>query len=182
MRAASVATLWSESTGPPDARRRRGTSGTTHPQMADDLTFAMGLYEARVPTDRRYSPHHMWLQDVGDGVYRVGLTAYSVRLLQDVYFLDWSFDPPREVAKREEIGEVESSKAVSALFAPADGRIVRFNPELMDDPSLINADGYRRGWLLEMTTQQPLLTAAEYVALLADVWDDTQRTIKGQMN
>ena len=149
--------------------------------MPDHLTFAMGLYEVKVPTDRLYSPHHMWLLRDGD-VYRVGLTGYSVRLLQDVYFLDWSFDPPREVRKREEIGEVESSKAVSSLYAPAAGKIVRFNPALLDDPSHINADNYGEGWLLEMESPDTLLTPQEYVTLLDSVWDDTQRTIKGQMN
>lgn len=151
--------------------------------MADDvLIFMMGQYEARVPTDRLYSPHHMWLQLVDDGKFRVGLTAYSVRLLQDVYFLDWSFDPPRTVKKREEIGEVESSKALSSLFAPANGEITTFNPALLDDPSHINADNYGDGWLFEMSTADSLLTPDDYVTLLGDVWDDTQRTIKGQMN
>lgn len=151
--------------------------------MADDvLIFMMGQYEARVPTDRLYSPHHMWLQSVEGGKFRVGLTAYSVRLLQDVYFLDWTFDPPRTVKKREEIGEVESSKALSSLFAPANGEITMFNPALLDDPSHINADNYGDGWLFEMSTVDSLLTPEDYVTLLGDVWDDTQRTIKGQMN
>ena len=151
------------------------------PDAAEDLTFMMGLYEARVPTDRLYSKHHMWLRP-HEGGYRVGLTSYSVRLLQDVYFLDWNFDPPREVARREEIGEVESSKAVSSLFAPAAGRLTAFNPLLLEDPSHINVDGYGSGWLLEMESAEDLLSPEEYVALLGDVWDDTQRTIKGQMN
>lgn len=150
----------------------------------ETLTFMMGQYEARVPTDRLYSPHHMWLQarEDADGLFRVGLTAYSVRLLQDVYFLDWSFDPPRAVKKRDEIGEVESSKALSSLYAPAGGEIVAFNPALLEDPSHINADNYGNGWLFDMTTPDALLTAEEYVTLLESVWDDTQRTIKGQMN
>lgn len=152
--------------------------------MPDDLIFMMGKYEARVPVDRLYSTHHMWLKERDDaaGVFRAGLTAYSVRLLQDVYFLDWSFDPPKAVKKREEIGEVESSKALSSLFAPASGEILEFNPSLLDDPSHINADNYGLGWLFDITTPDSLMSAEEYVTLLADVWEDTQRTIKGQMN
>ena len=147
-----------------------------------DLAFAMGKYEARVPTDRVYSVHHMWLRPVESGLHRVGLTAYSVRLLQDVYFLDWSFEPPREVRRRDEIGEVESSKAVSSLYAPVDGRIVRFNDALMQQPELINLDGYEEGWLLEMETAGELLTPDGYVRLLGEVWDQTQRTLQGQAN
>ena len=60
--------------------------------MPDDLLFMMGKYEARVPRDRLYAANHLWLAPHGDG-YRVGFTAYSVRLLQDVYFLSWSIDP-----------------------------------------------------------------------------------------
>ena len=53
----------------------------------------------------------------------------------------------------------------------------------MEDPSAINVDKYDGGWLFEMTCDAPeFLTASQYVDLLDDVWDKTQRTIKGQMN
>ncbi len=149
--------------------------------MDDALVFMMGKFEARIPQDRRYAPTHMWLKRHGD-VFRVGLTAYSVRLLKDVYFLDWSIDPDTAVRQREEIGEIESSKAVSSLYAPAEGTIVRFNEELLDDPSAINADNYGAGWLFEIRTDEPLLSAADYVALLEAGWEETQRTLKGQWN
>ena len=113
------------------------------------LSFAMGKFDAAIPTDRLYSQHHLWLQPVGEGSgkFRTGLTAYSVRLLQDVYFLDWHSMPPLEVRRRDEIGEVESSKAMSSLYAPAAGTIEAFNDELMQSPELINTDSYGRGWL-----------------------------------
>ena len=82
--------------------------------MADDLVFMMGEFEALVPGDRRYAENHLWLQEDGDGL-KVGLTSYAVRLLQDVYFLDWTVDPQTNVVARQEIGEIESSKAVSSL-------------------------------------------------------------------
>ena len=52
-----------------------------------DLVFLMGAYEAHFPTDRAYCTNHMWAQPHGDA-HRFGFTAYAVRLLQDVYFLD----------------------------------------------------------------------------------------------
>ena len=65
-----------------------------------DRTFLMGKYEARIPTDRVYSDNHLWLQADGEpNQYRVGFTAYSVRLLQDVYFLEWSIDAHSAVHK-----------------------------------------------------------------------------------
>ena len=150
--------------------------------MNDRLHFMMGTFRAEIPRDRNYSARHLWLQPAEDGLHRVGFTAYSVRLLQDVYFLEWTVDEGAGVRERQEIGEIESSKAVSALYAPADGRIVRFNEAVLEDPSAINVDPYGSGWLLEMQTTAPLLTAEEYIRVLEDGWEDTQKTIKGQLH
>ena len=148
-----------------------------------DLTFMMGKFEARIPTDRVYSDNHLWLQADGEpNRYRIGFTAYSVRLLQDVYFLEWSIDPHSAVRKKDEIGEIESSKAVSTLYAPADGTILDFNERLLDDPSAINTDGYAKGFLFSMQTETKFLTPEEYVTHLAAGWDKTEKLIKGQYN
>lgn len=151
--------------------------------MTDSLHFMMGEYRADIPDDRLYCKRHMWLQPTDeDSVYKVGLTSYSVRLLQDVYFLDWTIDEGTPVADRQEIGEVESSKAISAMYTPCAGIVLQFNPKLLDDPSGINADNYDSGWLYTMKIEEPLLTPEQYLQVLEDVWEDTQRTIKGQMN
>ena len=149
--------------------------------MPDDLVFMMGKYEARIPQDRYYAQNHHWLQQI-DNSFRVGFTAYSVRLLQDVYFLDWSIDPETHVGEKQEIGEIESSKAVSSLYAPAAGRVLEFNETLFDDPSAINTAGYDAGWLYSFESDTQFMTADEYVEYLGRVWDDTQRMIKGQLN
>ena len=150
--------------------------------MPEPLNFMMGQYEAVIPVDRMYSARHMWLQKTDGDVYQVGFTAYSVRLLQDVYFLEWSIDPGTLVKDRQDIGEVESSKAVSSMFTPCAGEIIEFNDELLNDPAGINADNYGSGWLFTLRTDAALLTPEEYVKVLEDGWDETQRTIKGQMN
>jgi glycine cleavage system H protein len=89
--------------------------------MAGDLEFMMGKYAAPIPGDRCYASNHVWLKPAGSR-YRVGFTAYSVRLLQDVYFLNWSIDAETAVRAKQEIGEVESSKAVSSSWPPAGKR------------------------------------------------------------
>ncbi|REJ71842.1 MAG: glycine cleavage system protein H [Planctomycetota bacterium] len=149
--------------------------------MSADLVFMMGNYEARIPRDRRYSDNHLWLQP-HDGAYRVGFTAYSVRLLQDVYFLNWDIEPNTAVRKKQEIGQIESSKAVSSLYAPADGTIHEFNEHLYDDPSAVNTGGYSDGWLYRFSTSEEFLTAEQYVEKLESVWEETQRVVKGQLN
>jgi glycine cleavage system H protein len=149
--------------------------------MPDELLFMMGKYEARVPRDRLYAENHLWVKDDA-GTCRVGFTAYSVRLLQDVYFLSWSIDPETRVRKKQEIGEIESSKAVSSLYAPCDGRMLQFNEKLLNDPSAINVDNYGEGWLFSFEPQGELLSPEKYVELLESGWEATQRMIKGQMN
>ena len=116
-------------------------------------------------------------------VIRFGFTAYAVRLLQDVYFLDWSIDAGSPVKEKQQIGSIESKKAESDLFSPLAGTVTQFNQELLSDPSAINVDKYGNGWLFEMEAQGTgLLSAEQYMEHLASVWEVTQRTIKGQMN
>ncbi len=150
--------------------------------MSDDLVFMMGEFEARFPTDRLYAKNHMWGQS-REGTLRFGFAAYAVRLLQDVYFLDWTVDAPVDLQERQEIGAIESKKAESDLFAPVSGRLTAFNDELLSDPSAINVDKYEQGWLFEVEAGgAELLTPQQYVEHLESVWEVTQRTIKGQLN
>jgi len=146
------------------------------------FAFEMGEFTAQFPQDRRYATNHMWASKAG-GRYRFGLTAYAVRLLQDVYFLDWIVEPPAVLKERQQIGSIESKKAESDLYAPVAGRLTAVNGDALEDPSIINADTYDCGWLIELEADQPeLLSPDEYAAHLADAWEVAQRTIKGQAN
>ncbi len=146
------------------------------------LTFFMGKFAARFPADRRYAKNHMWAQPAAGG-FRFGFSAYAVRLLQDVYFLEWSIDAGAPLVERQPIGAIESSKAESELYAPMAGRLLRFNERLLSDPSAINVDTYGGGWLFEIEgAGEALLSPAEYLRHLEASWAVAQRTIKGQMN
>lgn len=148
---------------------------------SESLVFMMGKFEARFPTDRIYSHNHLWLQADGD-VFRVGFTMYSVRLLQDVYFLDWMIDPNSTVRHKQQIGEIESSKALSELYAPQAGEVLDFNSTLLDDPSGINTDNYGNGWLYRFRTDSEFMSPEQYIEHLDQGWQKTQNMIKGQMN
>jgi glycine cleavage system H protein len=152
--------------------------------MSDPLIFMMGKFEARFPTDRQYAKNHMWAQAQDTaGVYHCGFTSYAVRLLQDVYFLEWSVDAGALLREKQEIGAIESSKAESALYAPMAGRLTEFNESLLADPSTINVDNYGRGWLFSMQAEgNELLSPAEYLLHLEAAWKVAERTIKGQLN
>ncbi len=151
--------------------------------MSETLTFMMGEFEAEFPVDRQYASNHMWARAADDGVIQFGFTAYAVRLLQDVYFLDWLIEAPATLEAGQEFGSIESKKAESALYAPITGQLVEFNEALMEDPSTINVDKYERGWLFTMNgDSSELIGPTDYITLLDEVWDKTQRTIKGQLN
>lgn len=140
----------------------------------------MGNFAARFPADRRYTLNHMWLCVEGDSL-RFGLSAYAIRLLREVYFLEWSVDAGATVRQKDEIGAVESAKAVAALYAPADGMIVRFNPDALADPSAIHKDNYGAGWLFEMTARaDDAMEPAQYLSCLETSWIKAQELLKKQ--
>lgn len=181
--------------GQPDAQARDAAGSESPPStpegVRNELTFMMGQFAAIFPTDRLYARNHMWGQVSEPGALataaaprvRFGFSAYAVRLLQDVYFLDWSHDAGAIVREKQQIGSIESKKAESDLFAPLAGTLLKFNQELLSDPSAINVDKYGGGWLFEMQANGAgLLTPEQYLEHLAGVWEVTQRTIKGQMN
>ena len=164
--------------------------------MADDRTFLMGKFPAALPGALRYARNHMWAALVGHGQetvpqrdetvpqrWRFGFTSYAVRLMQDVYFLDWQVSAGDAVELLQQIGHIETSKAVSDLFAPRQGVVTAFNPALLEDPSGINVDNYGAGWLFEMDCAgDTLMTVDGYYQYLDENWEKTQRLIKGKIN
>jgi glycine cleavage system H protein len=152
--------------------------------MPDALTFHMGKFPAVLPGDLRYARNHMWARETLPGRWRFGFTSYAIRLMQDVYFLDWSIDAGDPVTLLQQIGHIETSKAESDLFVPVAGTLAEFNTALLNDPSAINVDGYGAGWLFDIVTDDPtaLMDVAGYHQHLADNWEKTQRLIKGKIN
>lgn len=150
--------------------------------MPDELTFMMGKFAAVLPADLRYATNHMWGSEA-DGKLRFGFTSYAIRLMQDVYFLEWTVSPGDALTHLQQIGHIETSKAVSDLFAPVAGTLAAFNQELLNDPAPINVDGYGAGWLFEIAGKPAgLLDVSGYHDFLAANWEKTQRLIKGKIN
>ena len=156
--------------------------------MTSQLTFAMGEFIAELPCDRHYIKNHMWATEIAPGVYRFGFTAYAVRLLQDIYFIDFDCALGSRLENRQEFGNIESKKAESGMYSPIAGEVHSLNERLLDDPSIINVDKYGEGWLFELKpldelqVREGLLSPEQYVVHLQSAWDVAQRTIKGQAN
>lgn len=150
--------------------------------MSEPRTFLMGKHPAQLPGDLLYCKNHMWCRPGTDGLHQFGFSGYAVRLMQDVYFLEWRIEPGLITAKQE-IGYIETQKATSGLYAPMAGRIVRFNAALLEDPSTINVDNYAKGWLFEFRGElTETLDVDGYYTHLEAGWEATQRILKAQVN
>jgi len=122
-----------------------------------------------IPDDLRYTAEHEWLAPAGEGSFKVGITHYAQDSLGDIVFVQL----PEVGAAFEAggpIGEVESTKSVSEIYAPVAGEVVAVNPALEGSPELINSDPYGEGWLVELKATDPaavdaLLDAKAYEAL-----------------
>lgn len=151
--------------------------------MTPTLSFMMGEFKAEFPSDRHYAKNHMWAIPIAEHAYRFGFSAYAVRLLQDIYFLDIHLEPGTPISNQQEFGSIESKKAESGLYAPIAGTILAINPIVIQDPSAINVDKYGDGWLLEILgSGSDLLSPENYLIHLEAAWEVAQRTIKGQAN
>ena len=121
------------------------------------------------PQQYRYSKDHEWILDAG-GNGRVGITDYAQKALGDVVFLELP-EVGRTLAAGEQFGTVESVKAVSELYSPVAGEVVKVNAELVGKPETINKDPHGAAWMIEIRIADPsstssLLDAAAYQALV----------------
>jgi glycine cleavage system H protein len=119
-----------------------------------------------VPEQLRYTSEHEWVAAAADGPARVGITHFAQDALGDIVFLQLP-EVGTEVAAGDPVGEVESTKSVSEIYAPVAGTVVAVNQALADAPEVVNADPYGAGWLFEIAPADPaavqgLLDAAGY--------------------
>jgi glycine cleavage system H protein len=125
-----------------------------------------------VPEELYYTAEHEWVA-ISDSTARIGITNYAQRALGDVVYVS-APAPGTRVTAGDPCGEVESTKSVSDIYCPADGEVTEVNPEVDDDPGLVNSDPYGAGWLFKIRLDSAddvppgLLSAIEYSALIQD--------------
>lgn len=127
-----------------------------------------------IPDDLRYTEAHEWVRDQGDGIVRIGITDHAQSQLGDIVFV--SLPAVGEVlASGAAVGEVESTKSVSDLYAPVAGTVTAVNAELDTKPELINSGPYAEGWMIDVRVDgdaadvlSGLLDAAAYADLVGD--------------
>ncbi|MGW4499876.1 glycine cleavage system protein GcvH [Micromonospora sp. NPDC004336] len=119
-----------------------------------------------IPEDLRYTAEHEWVSGGGGGPVRVGITHFAQDALGDIVYVQLP-EPGAVVAAGESLGEIESTKSVSEIYAPLGGTVAARNEALGDTPEVINTDPYGAGWLVEITPDDPaavdgLLSADAY--------------------
>ena len=117
----------------------------------------------------RYSKEHEWVA-VEDGIARIGITDYAQEQLGDVVYVELP-EVDTSVQKDEPFGVVESVKAVSDIFSPISGTIVRVNVDLQSSPEMVNDDPYGDAWMIRIQISEPeelqdLMDAEEYLAFV----------------
>jgi glycine cleavage system H protein len=124
------------------------------------------------PADVKYTAEHEWVKAVGDHL-RIGITDYAQEALGDIVFVTLP-TIGTEVSAGQSMGEVESTKSVSDVYAPLAGSITSRNDALDANPELVNSDPYGEGWMVELApaggvdaalAAPELLDAAAYGAL-----------------
>jgi glycine cleavage system H protein len=117
------------------------------------------------PEDSRYAKSHEYIHVEGD-VGTIGITDYAQKELGDVVFVELP-QVGTQLELGDELGSIESVKAVSELFAPVSGEVVEVNESLADKPELVNTDPYGDGWMIKIKLAAPdevdeLMNAEDY--------------------
>jgi glycine cleavage system H protein len=110
-----------------------------------------------IPEQLRYTSEHEWVA-AADGRARVGITHYAQDALGDVVFVQLP-EVGAEITAGEAVGEIESTKSVSELYAPVTGTVAAVNQAVADAPEVINSDPYGQGWLFEVAPTDPATIA-----------------------
>src|ERR1700684_4466809 len=126
-----------------------------------------------VPDELHYTREHEWVA-IDGATASVGITDHAQGALGDVVYVSAPAAGSKGAA-REPCGGVAATKSVSDIYSPVDGEVAEVNPEIEDNPGLVNTDPYGAGWLFKVTLPQAdgdlppgLLSAAEYEELISE--------------
>ena len=121
-----------------------------------------------IPQELSYTEEHEWVQSTEGGSVRIGITDYAQDALGDIVYVDLP-EVGATVTAGEAVGELESTKSVSEVYAPVSGTVTARNDQLDGSPELVNSDPYGEGWLLEVAADgdvDGLMDAEAYAALI----------------
>ena len=119
------------------------------------------------PENLKYTKEHEWISVEGN-IGTIGITEFAQGELGDVVFVDLNPDA-RAISAGESLGSIEAVKTVSDVYAPCSGKLIEVNPELAEQPELVNTDPYNAGWMIkieiaDLSELNGLLDASAYKA------------------
>ncbi|BAF61935.1 glycine cleavage system protein GcvH [Candidatus Vesicomyidisocius calyptogenae] len=122
---------------------------------------------SEIRDDRQYTQTHEWILDNGDDTYTMGITDHAQALLGDMVFVELP-NVDDEVSIDDEFCVVESVKAASGVYSPADLQIIEANEALDDEPELVNSSCYDDGWLVKFKSHSvvDLMDSTAYAQIL----------------
>lgn len=120
------------------------------------------------PTNLKYTEEHEWLLIEGDSA-TIGITAYAAEKLGDVVYVELPA-VGTAITAGTVVGEIESTKSVGELYAPANGTVTAINDAVVSTPELVNEDPFGNGWLIKITMDSvpALLDADAYTSITGD--------------
>jgi glycine cleavage system H protein len=110
---------------------------------------------ADVPKNLRYTKEHEWARKEGGGTVVIGVTAHAQESLGDVVYVELP-KVGATLTAGQSFGVIESTKAVSELYAPLTGKVVKVNDALSSEPHIVNSDPYGAGWIVELEPSDPV--------------------------
>ena len=140
-------------------------------EKSSERSIMVDEYEVRIGL--LYTEEHEWVK-VEDGKARVGVTDYAQKSLHEIVYVELP-EEGIEVEQMKPMGTVESIKAVSEVYSPVSGRVIKINERLRDSPELVNKSPYGEGWIAMIEPSnldeelKRLLTPEQYADLLRKI-------------
>lgn len=127
------------------------------------------ISELNLPENLKYSDEHEWAKADGN-IVTVGIDDYAQDQLGEVVFVELP-EVGTTLSKGEQLGTVESVKAVSEIYSPVSGEVIEVNESLADAPELVNNSPYENGWIIkikadDLSELDNLKDKAAYLAML----------------
>ncbi|MDF2557409.1 MAG: gcvH [Bacillales bacterium] len=124
-----------------------------------------------IPRELRYSEDHEWVKVDGEKCF-IGITDHAQHALGDIVFVELP-EIGDDITAGEPFGSVESTKAVSELYAPISGKVVEINEELMDNPNFVNESPYEKAWMIvveadDLSEVDGLMDADQYATMISE--------------
>lgn len=117
---------------------------------SETVVYRRAHFMARLPAGVSYTRAHYWIRPGADGPLRIGLTPFATRMLGEISEVEFTVVEGHRVGLGETIGNIEGVKALSEIYAPAEGAFVGANPILAERPRRVNLRPFTEGWLMEI--------------------------------